>query len=191
MVGLLEDVSKKMTLDMKEEGDVLYLVGRSQNDINCSEYLHRIGGQKLSPAPYFELEEEFALQQKISGAIQKEMIRSAHDVSEGGLFVTLCESAFNRELGFSIITNIEFRKDAWLFGEAQSRVLVSVSIEKVAEFEKYLGNFPYEKLGVVTSGEIVVDGDFWGTIDWWKEKYDTALENFLSKEEAGSALTAI
>ncbi len=191
MVGLLEDVSKKMTLDMKEEGDVLYLVGRSQNDINCSEYLHRIVGQQISPAPYFEIEEEFALQQKISAAIKKEMIRSAHDVSEGGLFVTLCESAFHRELGFSIITNIEFRKDAWLFGEAQSRVLVSVSIDKVPEFEKYLADFPYEKLGVVTSGEIVVDGDFWGTIDWWKEKYDTALENFLSKEEAGSALTAI
>ena len=191
MVGLLEDVSKKMTLDMKEEGDVLYLVGRSQNDINCSEYLHRIVGQQISPAPYFEIEEEFALQQKISAAIKKEMIRSAHDVSEGGLFVTLCESAFHRELGFSIITNIEFRKDAWLFGEAQSRVLVSVSIDQVPEFEKYLADFPYEKLGVVTSGEIVVDGDFWGTIDWWKEKYDTALENFLSKEEAGSALTAI
>ena len=191
MVGLLEDVNDKMTLDFKEEGDVLYLLGHSQNDINCSEYLHKIIGVKFSPAPYFNLEEEYALQQKVMEAITKKIIRSAHDISEGGLFVTLCESGFNRELGFSVITNNGYRKDAWLFGEAQSRVLVSVLIDKVAEFEKLLGSFSFEKIGVVTTGEIVIDGDFWGTIDWWKDKYDTAIENYLSKEEAGSALSSI
>lgn len=191
MVGLLEDINNKMTLDLKEEGDVLYLLGHSQNDINSSEYLHKIIGAKFSPAPHFELEEEFALQQKLSEVISKKMIRSAHDISEGGLFITLCESGFNRELGFSVITNNGFRKDAWLFGEAQSRVLVSVSLDKVNEFEKLLANFPFEKIGVVTTGELVIDGDFWGTIDWWKDKYDTAIENFLSKEDAGSALIPI
>ena len=191
MVGLLEDVTKKMTLDLKEEGDVLYLLGQSKNDINCSEYLHKVLNVKFSPAPYFDLDEEYALQQKISEAITKKMIRSAHDISEGGLFVTLCESGFNRELGFSVITNSGYRKDAWLFGEAQSRVLVSVALTKVGEFEKFLGDLPFEKIGVVTTGELVIDGDFWGTIDWWKDKYDTAIETFLSKEEAGSALAAI
>jgi phosphoribosylformylglycinamidine synthase subunit PurL len=191
MVGLLEDVTKKMTLDLKEEGDVLFLLGQSQNDINCSEYLHKVLNVKFSPAPYFDLDEEYTLQQKVIEAITKKMIRSAHDISEGGLFVTLCESGFNRELGFSVITNSGYRKDAWLFGEAQSRVLVTVALTKVGEFEKFLGNLPFEKIGVVTTGELVIDGDFWGTIDWWKDKYDTAIENFLSKEEAGSALVAI
>ncbi len=191
MVGLLEDASQKMTLDFKEEGDVLYLVGKSRNDINCSEYLHNVLGIKSSPAPHFDLEEEYALQQKISEAISKKLIRSAHDVSEGGLFVTLCESGFHNELGFSVISNNECRKDAWLFGEAQTRVVVSVSLDKVNEFENFLAGIAFEKLGVVTSGEIVIDGDFWGTIDWWQEKYDTSIENYLSKEEAGSALTAI
>ncbi len=191
MVGLLEDINNKMTLDFKEEGDVLYLIGHSKNDINSSEYLHKIIGAKYSPAPYFNLEEEFALQQKISEAISKKMIRSAHDTSEGGLFVTLCESGFNRGLGFSVITNNEFRKDAWLFGEAQSRVLVSISLEQVDAFEKFLTGFAFEKIGVVTTGEVVINGDFWGTIDWWQNKYDTSIENFLSKEEAGSALSSI
>ncbi len=191
MVGVLEDASQKMTLDFKEEGDVLYLVGTSRNDINCSEYLHNVLGTKSSPAPYFDLEEEFALQQKISEAISKKLIRSAHDVSEGGLFVTLCESGFNNELGFSVISSNECRKDAWLFGEAQTRVVVSVSLDKVSEFESFLAGVAFEKIGVVTSGEMVIDGDFWGTIDWWQEKYDTSIENYLSKEEAGSALTAI
>ncbi len=191
MVGLLDDINNKMTLDFKEEGDVIYLLGNSTNDLHCSEYLHHIKGVEYSPAPHFELEEEFSLQQKLADLIRKRIVRSAHDISEGGLFVNLCESGFNREIGFSIITNNTCRKDAFLFGEAQSRVVVTVAIASVTEFERMLGGFPVEKIGVVTSGEMVIDGDFWGTIDWWKDKYDTALENYLSKEEAGSALSAI
>ncbi|MBS1610669.1 MAG: phosphoribosylformylglycinamidine synthase subunit PurL, partial [Bacteroidetes bacterium] len=191
MVGLLEDMNKKMTLDFKEEGDILYILGNLNNDLGCSEYLHKIAGVKYSPAPYFEIEEEFRLQRKISELINKDVIQSAHDISEGGLFTMLCESGFNRELGFSIITKDNIRKDAFLFGEGQSRVLVSVSLEDVKKFESIVGDFPNEKIGVVTSGEIVVDGDFWGTIDWWKEKYDTSIENYLQKESAGSALSTI
>jgi phosphoribosylformylglycinamidine synthase len=191
MVGLLEDIDKKMTLDFKEEGDVVYLLGNITNDINCSEYLHKIHGVAYSPAPHFNLEDEYQLQQTLSSLIRQNLVRSAHDISEGGLFVTLCESSFHNDCGFSVISNSGIRKDAWLFGEGQSRVVVSVELDKVGAFEKALGNFPAEKIGVVTTGEIVIDGDFWGTIDWWREKYDTAIENYLSKEEAGSALSAI
>ncbi|HEX5654876.1 MAG TPA: phosphoribosylformylglycinamidine synthase subunit PurL [Chitinophagaceae bacterium] len=191
MVGLLEDVNDKMTLDFREEGDIIYLLGVTNNDINCSEYLHKIRGVEYSPAPYFEIDEEFALQQKITELIKNKMVHSIHDLSEGGLFIALCESGFNRELGFSIQTKGGIRKDAFLFGEAQSRVIVTVPVEKIREFEAVLGSFPVDKIGVVSSGELVVDGDFWGTIDWWKDAYDTAIENYLSKEEAGSALSSI
>lgn len=191
MVGLLENINNRMTLDFKEEGDVIYLLGFTNNDINCSDYLHKINGVEFSPAPYFNLDEEYRLHQKISELINKKLLLSAHDISEGGLFVTLCESSFNRELGFSIITKSDLRKDAFLFGEGQGRVVVSVDLDKVEQFEKAIADFPCEKLGVVTSGEMVVDGDFWGTSDWWQEKYDTAIENHLSKEEAGSALSSI
>ncbi len=180
-----------MTLNFKDDGDVIYVLGKMTSDINCSEYLHKIQGVGFSPAPHFDLEDEYKLQQKVLELIAKRLIRSAHDVSEGGLFVTLCESAFTRELGFSVITNNSCRKDAWLFGEGQSRVAVSVALEKVEAFEKAVGDLPFEKIGVVTTGEIVIDGDFWGTIDWWQEKYDTTIENYLSKEEAGSALIPI
>ena len=86
---------------------------------------------EFSPAPYFELEEEFSLQQKIAELINKKLIQSAHDVSEGGLFVTLCESGFNRELGFTVETKDDLREDAYLFGEGQSRVVVSVKAEQI------------------------------------------------------------
>jgi phosphoribosylformylglycinamidine synthase subunit PurL len=191
MVGLLEDIDEKMTLDFKEEGDIIYVLGLSTNDINSSQYLSKIMGIEYSPAPHFELEEEFALQNKLREMIAKKIIRSAHDISEGGLFVTLCESGFNQELGFSILTYGGIRKDACLFGEGQSRVVVTVHLQDVKRFEALLGDSPFEKIGVVSTGELVVDGDFWGTIDWWKEKYDTAIENYLSKEEAGSALSSI
>jgi phosphoribosylformylglycinamidine synthase len=61
----------------------------------------------------------------------------------------------------------------------------------ISEFENMLDDFPHERIGMVTSGEMMVDGDFWGTIDWWKNEYDSALENYLSKEEAGAALSSI
>jgi phosphoribosylformylglycinamidine synthase len=105
--------------------------------------------------------------------------------------VALCESGFPRELGFSILTKNGIRKDAFLFGEGQGRVIVTVSLENRERFEAEIKDIPFEKIGVVSSGEMVVDGDFWGTIDWWKDKYDTAIESYLSKSTAGSALVPI
>ena len=191
MVGLLENLENRMTLDFKETGDVIYLIGENRNDISSSQYLSKICGVEFSPAPHFVLDEEFELQKKIAELISKGVIESAHDVSEGGLFITLCESGFNNELGFAVETKDGIRKDACLFGEAQSRVVVTVQPSSIELFEKTIADFPHERLGIVTSGEMLVDEDFWGTIDWWKEEYDTAIEKYLSKEEAGAALISI
>jgi phosphoribosylformylglycinamidine synthase II len=191
MVGLLENIKHKMTLDFKEQGELIYVLGKITDDINCSEYLHRLRNVEFSPAPHFNLDDEYELQKKLSQLISKQLIRSAHDVSEGGLFVTLCESGFNHELGFSIQTKNAIRKDAFLFGEGQSRVVVTVRLDKVEDFENFVQGFPCEKIGVVSTGELVVNGDFWGTIDWWKDRYEEAIEKHLSKEEAGAALSSI
>ena len=182
MVGLLDSVRSKMTLDLKEEGDVLFLMGESYDDINSSEYLHKVKKVEFSPAPHFDIEEEYRLQQKVAELIGKKLVRSAHDVSEGGLFVTLAESAFPRGLGFDVVTtDAAIRKDAYWFGEAQSRVVVSVSASRVEEFRKALGGFPAAKLGVVTGGGFVVDGKDWGRVEEWKEKYDHSLENYMAR----------
>lgn len=182
MVGLIEDVNNKMTLDFKEEGDVILLIGYSNNDINSSQYLAKICGVELSPAPHFELEEELKLQQKITELISKKLIESAHDVSEGGLFVTLLESAFQRNLGFDVVAaDYNIRKDAQWFGEKQSRVVVSVKANKLSEVKVALGNHPFEELGVVTNGSVEVDGMEWGAIETWKEQYDSAIERHLQK----------
>lgn len=189
MVGLLEDMEQMMTLDFKNEGDIIYLIGRSTDDINSSQYLSRIREVEYSPAPYFDLEEEFALQQKLAALIRDKRVLSVHDVSEGGLFITLCEAGFNRELGFSVRSKQGIRKDAWLFGEGQSRVVVTVSPDQAASLEKELDGFVFEKLGVVTSGEVIIDQQEWKPITQWKQWYDTSIENYLMKEEASSALS--
>jgi phosphoribosylformylglycinamidine synthase len=176
MVGILEDIKNKMTLDFKQPGDVIYLIGESRDDINSSEYLHKLCGIEYSPVPYFDLEKEFRVQQAVSKLIENKLISSAHDISEGGLFITLAESAFPRNLGFSVKQNTNIRKDAYWYGEAQSRIVVSVLPKKVQEFEKALANVPYEKIGNVTNGGLEIDGESWGNIEEWKEKYDTAIE---------------
>jgi phosphoribosylformylglycinamidine synthase len=84
--------------------------------------LHKILGVEFSPAPYFNLDEEYNLHQIIKDLIKSKLIQSAHDVSEGGLFVTLAESAFNKELGFCVNqVKSDIRQDAYWFGEAQGR----------------------------------------------------------------------
>ena len=192
MVGLLENINDKMTLDFKAEGDVIFLIGKSTNDIASSEYLHKLHGVEYSPAPHFDLDEEFALQQKIAELISKKIISSAHDVSEGGLFTTLLESSFTNNLGFDVVANdSNIRKDAYWFGEGQSRVVVSVKPDKVALLQNELGKMPHAELGIVTNGAIEVDGMNWGIILGWKEKYDTAIENLLAGHESEHALTAL
>lgn len=192
MVGILEDIRKKMTLDFKEAGDLILMIGASSGDINSSQYLCKLRGIDHSPAPQFDLDEEFSLQHRLAELIRKGLIRSAHDVSEGGLFVTLLESAFPGQLGFDVVAaDYNTRKDAQWFGEKQGRVVVSLKAENLDELKIVLGTHPFEELGVVTAGSVEVDGMEWGMIEGWKELYDTALENYLSKEEAGSALLSI
>jgi phosphoribosylformylglycinamidine synthase subunit PurL len=192
MVGLLDNVNEKMTMDFKDEGDIIFLIGNSNNDINSSEYLHKIHGVMYSPAPYFNLEEEFTMQQKVAELIKNKIIESAHDVSEGGLFVTLIESCFNLNRGIDVVaSDFNIRKDAYWFGEKQSRVVVSVRKENITMFKKIMGNHVYEELGIVTNGSIEVDGMDWGNIISWKEKYDTAIENLLTEQESEQALSSL
>lgn len=181
MVGIVDDVYAKMTLDFKNEGDVIILIGTPQNDIASSEYLHKLKKVEFSPAPHFDLDEEYTVQQLIASLIKEKKINSAHDISEGGLAITLLESGFHRNLGFAVQTNSAIRKDAFWFGEAQSRVVVSCSAEQLNNIEAAAqkAGIAVIILGTVTSGNIEVNGESWGNIDTWKNLYDTAIEKLI------------
>jgi phosphoribosylformylglycinamidine synthase II len=183
MVGIVEDIEKKMTLDFKSENDVILLLGSQQNDIASSEYLHKIRNVEFSPAPYFDLDEEYDLQQLVAQLIKENKINSAHDISEGGLIVTLLESAFPRNKGFEVNQDdIGLRTDAYWLGEAQSRVVISADKTQVEAISKLAKEHQIvcTELGKVTNGDIKVNGQDWNTITAWKEKYDTAIEKILN-----------
>ena len=113
------------------------------------------------------------------------MILSAHDVSEGGLAITLLESAFPNNLGIDVkATDDTIRKDAYWFGESQSRVVVSVSAAQEEAFVSFVmaTNVPVALLGTVSSGSVGIDGEDWGNIASWKKKYDNAISEILSNK---------
>lgn len=194
MVGILESAADKMTMDFKEVGDHIYLVGAHCNDINSSEYLHKIIGEEFSPAPYFDLDEEYDMQQTVLLLIKNKIIASAHDCSEGGLFICLVESAFNRNRGFNVLSAPgDYRHDAYWFGEAQGRVVVSLEPAKEAAFLALMAEqkTACTKLGIVTENEIILGSENWGSIHDWKTKYDNAISTILKGHEDEAALSVI
>src|SRR3954470_13475738 len=173
MVGVIDNMNNHMTLDYKNAGDVIMLIGEPQEDIASSEYLHKIRGIEYSPAPHFDLDEEYAMQVFVASLIMEKTIKSAHDVSEGGLIVTLFEKGFNRNLGFDVSMNSDIRTDAFWFGEAQSRVVISCNQDQadIIKHRAASAGIPVAILGTVTKGAVTVNGENWGHIGEWKFKY--------------------
>jgi phosphoribosylformylglycinamidine synthase len=184
MLGVMDSKEFRTTLDFKHVGDSIFLIGESKNDICSSEYLTSFHGVKSSPAPFFDLDKEYDTHQVIKGLIHNKLIQSAHDVSDGGLFVTLLESAMPNHFGFTIESDDSVRKDAFLFGEAQGRIVVSVAKEQHESFIEYmsLNEIEYNNLGEVTSSEIKVDDESFENIDTYTYRYEHALEEIIEKQ---------
>jgi phosphoribosylformylglycinamidine synthase len=177
MIGVLEDKNNLMTLDFKQKGDLIFIIGQCRNDISSSEYLVSYHGIKASSAPYFDLEEEFEVQQAVKFLIRERLVNAAHDVSDGGLFVTLAEMAMPRELGFDVVTDSEVREDAFLFGEGQGRVVVTVSEDQEDEFIEAMmqSGVSFTLLGHVTKGKMMIDDEHYGFITEAKKVYNESL----------------
>ena len=181
MIGLVNNKENIMTLDFKHKGDLIFVLGESKDDISSSEYLAYYHGIKASPAPYFNLEEEFALHQTIKELIENRFINAAHDISDGGLFVTLVEMGLPEGLGFDIVTDSEVREDAFLFGEGQGRAIVTVNEDQEDAFIEHMmaSDTKFTLLGHVTKGKMMIDDEHFGFIEQAKEVYDNALGKSL------------
>ncbi len=184
MVGIVESKDHHTVLTYKHKGDMIFLIGQSKDDINASEYLNFYHKKKSHAAPYFSIEEEKEVQEVIKQLIRNKLVRSVHDVSSGGLFFNLLESSLPLGFGFDITTDAEVRKDAFLFGEAQSRVIVSVSPENQDDFVDFMleAQTPFSALGHVTKGEIRIDDESYGFIEDYKEKISKQLKKWLDGE---------
>ena len=177
MIGILEDKNKVMSLDFKQKGDLIFVIGESHDCINSSEYLASYHKIKASGAPFFDLEKEFEMQEAVKGLIQNDLINAAHDVADGGLFITLAEMSMPRELGFDIVTDAEIREDAFLFGEGQGRVVLTVNEKSEEDFLEYMiaSGVSFTLLGHVTKGKLMVDDEHYGFITEAKELFNNAL----------------
>ncbi|MDG1426169.1 MAG: phosphoribosylformylglycinamidine synthase subunit PurL [Flavobacteriales bacterium] len=182
MLGIIEDKKHITSLAFKGKSDLIYMIGESKNDISSSEYLASYHNIKQSPAPCFDLDKEYDVQNTITKLIREGVIESAHDVSDGGLFITLLESSFSNDLGFEIVTSSEVREDAFLFGESPSRVIVSVTETGEDAFLDLLKdlNTPFVLLGHVTKGRISIDSSDFGDICEYKKIYNESLARKLS-----------
>jgi phosphoribosylformylglycinamidine synthase len=119
----------------------------------------------------------------LSSLIKNKLVVSAHDISEGGLFITLLESAFVNGLGFEVNQmDFSIRSDAFWFGESQSRVVVSVSPENVVAFENAMSanDSGFTKLGSVKGSDVVVGTEGWGRVGAWHKQYCEVLDKHMA-----------
>lgn len=181
MIGIVTGQNNVMSLNFKQKGDLIFVIGNCTNDISSSEYLVSQHGVKSSPAPYFNLDEEYEVHQIISQLIKINAINAAHDISDGGLFVTLAEMSFQNELGFDIESDSEVRIDAFLFGEGQGRVVVTLNEENEENFIETMiaSGVNFTLIGHVTKGKLQIDGEHFGFIKEVKNLYENALGKYL------------
>ena len=166
MLGLLEDVDRYCSPDFKREGDLIILLGECKDDLGGSEYLKLIFGLKMGDSPRINLEREKAVQRTCLEAIKAGLINSAHDCSEGGLAVALAKCCIlNSPQKIGAIIDLlpsyfpfSFRADSLLFGEAQSRIVISCHPENFNEIADlaHKNKAPLVRLGKVEGDKLTV-----------------------------------
>ena len=167
MVGLLEDVSVALDQFYKNAGDIIVLLGETKEELGASEYLNLIHGKIQGFPPKLCLQTEQKLWNLLLSLIESRLLKSAHDISEGGLSLTLAESCFGGgKFGVSVKLEESIRKDLLLFSESQSRVVVSLSPSALDEVKKRAqsGGVSFMVLGEVVPDQFVITsskGDVW------------------------------
>jgi phosphoribosylformylglycinamidine synthase len=181
MLGLLENAHRHCTTSFKNEGDSVFLLG-SQGDggLAGSEYLevmHRL----VAGRPSIDLELERRVQRCCLSLIQQGIVKSAHDCSDGGLLVALAECCIARNIGFKGGWEIQGRRDTALFGELQSRIVVSVPREKETELQRRTTRqgVALKKLGVVKGKRLVVEGLIDVTVEQVAAPWQNGLNELL------------
>lgn len=182
MLGLIDDIEKTVGSGFCDEGDRIVLLGTQHSDLGGSEFIKLASGSVTGLAPHFELAEEVKLQRAVLHAIHKGIIKSAHDCSEGGLAIALAEKAINSPASLGAEIFWPFTADsANLFGEAQSRIIVTVAPEMVELLHSVCvaSGVESEEIGTVRAGIFSIDGVISTTVVELKEVYFTSLEKRL------------
>lgn len=189
MLGVVDDIVAHTTgISFQKEGDVILLLSPEdwvhKNDINGSEYLDLVHGLTAGDAPHFDLDEEKNIQDVCLSLIRAGLVRSAHDVSDGGLAVCLAESVMaSKGLGIRVdlVRSEGIRTDALLFGEAQSRIVLSVERTMVDRVNRMVENSGAQVtvIGEVTFGPTLLSIDGVRSVDLSREEMIDVYENAI------------
>ena len=155
-LGILDNINNRVTNGFKDNNSIVILIGDSKisqisSSLSGSEYLDKFYG-KIMGNPQINLVKELAVQTVCRSAIQRGIIESAHDCSDGGLLVCLAESCIIGNTGFRNTIQIPKRWDFGLFGEQQSRIVVSINKKDITEFEKICNEFQVNWCTIGTTG---------------------------------------
>ena len=172
MVGLIEDTRKIITQGFKNEGDLIAVLGTTNDDLSVSEYAQIVLGVSTEEliaggeVPAIDLDLEKQVQEICLRLIDESLINSAHDCSDGGLAVALAEQCFsslnNAANGAEIkLKSEKLSAESLLFGESPSRIIVTFAPENLAKLKETIGDCPFEIIGKVTGGnlKISIDGE--------------------------------
>ncbi|MGH7818342.1 MAG: AIR synthase related protein, partial [Candidatus Binatia bacterium] len=184
MVGLLEDVTLRVTQGFKEEGDMIVLVGRTREEIGGSEYLATIHGRVCGTPPWIDLDFERRLQAFVIAAAGEGWLRSAHDVAEGGLAVAVaecCLSAAEGPRGARVNFESAMRSDLLLFGESQSRLILSLERKDLPRLRDRArrDEIPLEVVGEVRGDRLEIGDLLDLPLSEMIARWSTALERRL------------
>lgn len=181
IVGVVRDGEKTPGPGFKNAGDAIFLIGKNRDEIGGSEYLKCIWGKEKGIPPQIDLQEEKKVHGLCIEAIEKELILSAHDPSEGGLAVCIAESAFwgDNQIGCALHLHDPMRSDSLLFGESQSRIIVTVKPENKDALKTLARahDVPIEKIGdtggknitIYHNGNKIVDLSVKKSYTIWKQ----------------------
>ena len=156
-LGIIPDIRKSVTMDLKENGNLVYIVGITKPEIGGSEYLalyDELGGS----VPKLDAEVNIKIYRRLNEAMDQGLVRSCHDLSEGGLAVSISEMAFTGSLGLeldlsSVPVSEPMRDDYVLFAESNGRLLVEVSPDNAKVFEELMADSVNACVGTVIEEE--------------------------------------
>ena len=159
MVGVVDDVKNVTSADFKNEGDVILLIGENKEELGGSQYLNIIHDLRKGTAPELDLEREKNVQCAVREMIEQGLVASAHDCAEGGLAVTVAESCILGGRGAQVNLRDRIRPDALLFGETQSRIIVSAPPESQQKIEDLCKahSAPCTLVGTVQGDALVIN----------------------------------
>ena len=183
MVGVVPDVEQVTTTWFKNEGDVIYIIGETLDEIGGSEYLKDFHGLVTGKIPKIDL----ALHKKhiefILALISEGLAKSAQDISDGGLAVALAECCFKKRIGAEINLEPSARKDSLLFGETQSRAIISVSLENGARIEELAAKagVTVSMIGITGGGNLKINEWIDISIEKLNKIYEEAIPKLMEQ----------